>query len=49
MPWKVKKGKGKRPWKIIKPATGEVVGTSVTKEKAEASVRARFFHYKEKK
>ena len=39
MPYKVVKGKGKRPWKILK--AGRVVGTSLTKKDAEASVRAR--------
>lgn len=42
MPWKVKKGKGKRPWKIVRSDTGKVVGSSTTKAKAKASVRARY-------
>lgn len=46
MPWKVKRGKGKRPWKIIKADTGKVVGSSTTKAKAKASVRARYANYK---
>ena len=40
MPWKVKKGKGKKPWKITKH--GKVVGSSTSKSKARASVRARY-------
>jgi hypothetical protein len=42
MPYKVEKRKGLKPWKIIKKSTGEVVGSSLTKKKAEASVRARY-------
>jgi hypothetical protein len=41
MPYKVKKGSGERPYKVVKPS-GKVVGTSKTKEKAEASIRARY-------
>lgn len=41
MPWRVRKGRGKRPWKIIGP-TGKVVGSSKTKKAAQASVRARY-------
>lgn len=40
--WKVKKGSGSRPWKIVKEDTGEVVGSSVSKEKAMASMKARY-------
>jgi hypothetical protein len=46
MPWAVKKS-GKR-WAIYKPDTGEVVGYSTTKKKAEASVKARYANYKKK-
>ena len=42
MPYRVVKRKGKKPWKIIKSDTGEEVGSSTSKEKAEASVRARY-------
>jgi hypothetical protein len=42
MPWKVVKRSGSRPWKIVKTTTGKVVGSSTTKAKAEASVRARY-------
>jgi len=42
MPYKIRKGSGKRPWKIINKRTGKVVGTSVTKAKAKASIRARY-------
>ena len=41
MPYKIKKGKGPKPWKIIAIETGKVVGSSTTKQKAEASVHAR--------
>lgn len=40
MPWKVKKSKGKKPYKIVKH--GKVVGSSTSKAKAESSVRARY-------
>ena len=39
MPYKIRKGTGKRPWKIQK--AGRTVGTSTSKAKAQASVRAR--------
>jgi len=48
MPWTTRKGKGKRPWKIIRSDTGKVVGSSITKAKAKASVRARYVKYKGK-
>ena len=38
--WKVKKAKWKRPYKITK--AGKVVGTSKSRAKAMASVRARY-------
>jgi hypothetical protein len=41
MPYTIKKGKGSKPYKIIKKSTGETVGSSTTKSKAKASVRAR--------
>jgi hypothetical protein len=42
MPWSVKKGKGSRPWKIVKNTTGKVVGTSTSRRKALSSIRARY-------
>ena len=42
MPWRVEKRTGDKPYKIIKTDTGEVVGSSETREKAEASIRARY-------
>lgn len=42
MPWIVKKGRGSRPWKIVREDTGQVVGSSMTEEQARASVRARY-------
>jgi hypothetical protein len=48
MPWKVVKRSGSRPWKIIKTTTGKVVGSSTTKAKAQASVRARYANEKRK-
>ena len=41
MPWRVKKAKGSG-WDIIKTTTNKIVGHSDTKEKAEASVKARY-------
>jgi len=41
MPVKVKRGSGKRPWKIVEKSTGKIVGSSTTKANAEASARAR--------
>lgn len=41
MPWSTRKGKGKT-WEIIRSDTGKVVGISDSKEKAAASVRARY-------
>jgi len=40
MPWAVRKSGNK--WAIYKPDTGEVVGHSTSKKKAQASVRARY-------
>lgn len=40
MPVRVKKGKGRRPWKLVNRA-GRVEGTSKTKKKAQASARIR--------
>lgn len=42
MPYTVRPSKGRRGWDIVKTSTGEVVGHSETREKAEASVRARY-------
>jgi len=42
MPWHVEHRGGKKPYKIVKDTTGEVVGASETKKKAEASIRARY-------
>jgi len=41
MPVIVRKGTGKRPYKIVEKATGKVVGTSTTRAKAQASANAR--------
>jgi hypothetical protein len=41
MPHTVRKGKGKKPWKIVNKDTGEVKGSSETKGKAKASARIR--------
>lgn len=40
MPWKTEKRDGK--WVIVRSDTGKVVGHSDSKEKAQASVRARY-------
>lgn len=42
MPYSVKKGSGVRPWKVVRADTGKVVGSSFTKEHAQASMRARY-------
>ncbi len=42
MPYRIVKRSGKRPWKIIKKSTNKVVGSSLTKADAEASVKARY-------
>lgn len=43
MPYAVRKrGSGPRPWKIIRRDTGKVVGSSTSKAKAQASIRARY-------
>lgn len=44
MPYKVVKRKGKRPYKIVNKRTGKTVGSSTSKAKANASVRARYAH-----
>jgi hypothetical protein len=44
MPYKVRRGKGERKWKIVNTDTKEVVGSSLTKKEAEASIRARYAH-----
>jgi hypothetical protein len=41
MPVTVRKGSGKKPYKIVEKATGKVVGSSESKEKAQASANAR--------
>lgn len=46
MPYKVEHRSGAKPWKIVKTTTGKVVGSSETKAKAQASVRARYANEK---
>lgn len=46
MPYRVRKGTGARPWKIVKVDTGEVVGTSISKEDALAAIAARYANEK---
>ena len=41
MPYKIVKGSGAKPWKIVITSTGKVVGSSKTKKEASASIRAR--------
>ena len=41
MPYKIVKRTGAKPWKIVNKDRNEVVGSSTTKAKAEASARAR--------
>jgi|GEM_PF-3281461 len=40
MPVTVRRGKGKRPWKIVEKSTGKIKGSSVNKADAESSARA---------
>lgn len=40
MPVHVEKRSGKRPYKLVEPS-GKVVGSSVTRQDAEAAARAR--------
>lgn len=50
MPYRIeKRGSGSKPYKIIKTTTGEVVGSSETKVKAQASVKARYASENKKK
>jgi hypothetical protein len=45
MPYMIRRVVGsKRPYKIIKKATGKVVGTSMTMAAARASIRARYMN-----
>lgn len=46
MPYRIVKRTGERPYKIINKNTGKVVGSSTSKSKAEASVRARYAGHK---
>ena len=41
MPYTVRKGKGKRPYKVVNKKTGKQAGSSKTKKKAQASARVR--------
>ena len=41
MPYIVKKGSGKRPFRIVNQKTGEVVGTSTTLKNAHGSIAHR--------
>ena len=43
MPYKVQKRSGPRPYKILAKKDGwKIVGSSTTRKKAQASVRARY-------
>lgn len=44
MPYKVVKRSGEKPYKIVNKETGRVVGSSTSKSKAQASIRARYAH-----
>lgn len=46
MPYSIIKRGGERPYKIIKKDTGKQVGSSTSKAKAEASIRARYAGHK---
>jgi hypothetical protein len=41
MPYKIVKGKGPRPWKIVNASTGQTVGTSLSRRMAGISVGHR--------
>ncbi|MFC1511412.1 hypothetical protein ACFL5U_03395 [Candidatus Margulisiibacteriota bacterium] len=41
MPYRIIKRTGEKPWKIIAADTGKTVGSSTSRKKAEASIRAR--------
>lgn len=41
MPYKIEKRSGKRPYKIINKDKHQVVGSSTSRAKAQASIRAR--------
>jgi hypothetical protein len=41
MPVVVRKGTGKRPWKIVNKNTGKVEGSSTSRAKAQRSANAR--------
>jgi len=41
MPAIVRKGKGKKPYKIVDKNTGEVKGSSTSRKKAQSSANAR--------
>lgn len=41
MPYRIERRSGAKPWKIIAKDTGKVVGSSTSKAKAQASIRAR--------
>lgn len=49
MPVKVEKRTGARPFKIVETRTGRVVGSSTTRQAAEASARARNQAHREKR
>ena len=44
MPWKLGKHVAGKGWEILRADTGEVKGYSDSKEKAMASIRARYAH-----
>ena len=46
MPYKIVKRGGEKPFKIINKDTGKQVGSSTSRKKAEASVRARYAGHK---
>ena len=41
LPYRIEKRKGPKPYKIIRKTDGKVVGSSVSKADAKASIRAR--------
>lgn len=49
MPYKIVKTSGTRPWKVVKISTGKVVGSSTSRARAEAAMRARIAGAAERK
>lgn len=42
MPYSIQFRRGEKPYKIVRKDDGKVVGSSTSKAKAQASIRARY-------